>query len=85
MELIILFAGHFYQFDKEATTAIQDDFDTFDALEENSDFVQMFEDEEVQDENSERSKKRRGIWLSEDKVLLGKRLLVSFVCFLHTL
>ena len=84
MELIILFAGHFYQFDKEAT-AIQDDFDTFDALEENSDFVQMFEDEEVQDENSERSKKRRGIWLSEDKVLLGKRLLVSFVCFLHTL
>ena len=84
MELIILFAGNFYQFDKEAT-AIQDDFDTFDALEENSDFVQMFEDEELQDENSERSKKRRGIWLSEDKVLLGKRLLVSFVCFLHTL
>ena len=62
-----------------------DDFDTIEASEKNSDVVQMFQDEDLQGEDSEKSKNRRGIWLSEDKVLLGKRLLVSFPEFLSTL
>ena len=58
---------------------VHDDFDTMDAFQDNSDIVQMFQDEELQDEDSERSKSRRGIWISEDKVLLGTRLLVRFI------
>ena len=79
-ERSIIFSGRqFYRDRFENEVTIQaDDFDTIEASEKNSDVVKMFRDEELEDEDSEKSKNRRGIWLSEDKVLLGKRLLVSF-------
>ena len=80
-----MIAGNFFQDDLDKEDTIQDDFDTMDAYEDTSDVVQMFEDEELQDENSERSQRRRGIWLSEDKVLLGKRLMVRIDPLLFSL
>ena len=38
-----------------------------------------FEDEEQMAEDSEVNQRKRGIWLSENKVLLGDKLLVSLV------
>ena len=79
-ERSIIFSGRqFYRDRFENEVKFQaNDFDTLEAFEKNSDGVKMFQDEELQDEDSEKSKNRRGIWLSEHKVLLGKRLLVSF-------
>ena len=86
-ERSIIFSGRQFYRDKfENEVTIQaDDFDTIEASEKNSDVVKMFQDKELQNEDSEKSKNRRGIWFSEDKVLLGKRLLVSFTEFLSTL
>ena len=40
-----------------------------------------FEYEELMEEDSEVNKRKRGVWLSEKKVLLGDKLLVSFLNF----
>ena len=75
-----LFTGEIYQDQFYIQDAIdQDDFATRDVFQDDSDEVQIFEEKLLEDENSAKSKRKRGVWISEDKVLLGNRLLVRFL------
>ena len=61
-----LFAGEIYQDQSGIQDMIdQDDFATRDVFQDDSDGVKIIADKLLEDENSAKSSRKRGVWLSE--------------------